>query len=150
MRGALYCCLCVQYETPKQLMGVPRGKAVNRRRRASTGKQKQGWGGADVDENGLSEFQVLWRQLSTNGWRARVIKRPRVKKPYAGHEVGGGETPLGMTWRESDPYVLEESYVRPGRWGPGERASSKLGVDYFSSPHNLQAFLRRCVHTTAT
>lgn len=142
--------VCVQYETPKQLTGVPRGKAVNRRRRASTGKQKQGWGGADVDENGLSEFQVLWRQLSMNGWRARVIKRPRVKKPYAGHEVGGGETPLGMTWRESDPYMLEESYVRPGRWGPGERASSKLGVDYFSSPHNLQAFLRRCVHTTAT
>ena len=52
----------------------------------------------------------------------------------------------------ADPYVLEEAYVRPGRWGPGERATAKLGVDYFTTPRQLEGFLRRAPqqlrHTT--
>lgn len=131
----------VQYNTPKQLEGVPRGMDVrreSRERRSKTPKPTR-----VVSDDDHTEFQQLWKQLSENGWRSRVIKRPRVKRPYSGAEVSGGVTPLGKTWSESDPFALAESYVRPGRWGPGERASAKLGVDYFTSPRELYAFLRR-------
>ena len=131
----------VQYDAPKQLTGVPRGTDVRRKSQPRWAKTDKLTGLLSDDEP--TEFQQLWKQLSQNGWRSRVVKRPKVKRPYSGAEVSGGITPLGKTWRESDPFVLAESYVRPGRWGPGERASAKLGVDYFSSPHELQAFLRR-------
>jgi hypothetical protein len=137
-------CICgcaVQYNTPKQLEGVPRGKDVRRESQQRRVKTLKLTGVASDDEP--TEFQQLWKQLSENGWRSRVVKRPKVKRPYSGAEVSGGVTPLGKTWRESDPFALAESYVRPGRWGPGERAPAKLGVDYFSSPRELQAFLRR-------
>ena len=127
------------YETPKQLEGVPRGKAV---RKKNTKWARDGW----EERTGPSDFQTTWQQLQENGWRVRRIKRPRVKKPYAGHEVGGGSTPLGGaegTWKESDPFVVEEFYVRPGRWGPGEKHAAKVGVDYFAAPASLYAFLRR-------
>jgi len=38
---------------------------------------------------------------------------------------------------------VEEFYVRPGRWGPGEKHAAKVGVDYFAAPASLYAFLRR-------
>lgn len=140
----------VQYNTPKQLAGVPRGQDVKResqQRWRTTSSSRGSPASAKVAEgasdNQPTKFQQLWKQLSENGWRSRVVKRPRVKRPYSGAEVSGGVTPLGKTWRESDPFVLAESYVRPGRWGPGERATAKLGVDYFSCPSQLQAFLRR-------
>ena len=135
-------CVCtVQYSTPKQLEGVPRGKDVRRESQRCRAKTLKLTGVVSDDEP--TEFQQLWKKLSENGWRARVVKRPKVKRPYSGAEISGGVTPLGKTWSESDPFALSESYVRPGRWGPGERASAKLGVDYFSSPRELQAFLRR-------
>lgn len=154
----LHACACafafaraVQYNTPKQLTGVPRGQNVKResqrlRRKAHSSRDatpSATKAGADIDRQARTEFQTLWKQLSANGWRTRLVKRPRVKRPYTGAEVSGGVTPLGETWHKSDPFTLAESYVRPGRWGPGERATAKLGVDYFSSPQQLQAFLRR-------
>ena len=54
-----------------------------------------------------------------------------------------GVTPLLQKTFELEGSVARtEHYVRPRRWGPGERHAAKLGVDYFDSVAQLRAFLR--------
>ena len=153
------------------VQGVPRGKAVDteigrtppptssraeRRRQRFARSQggtsglgaapekrwadKAGW---EISYGGpVAQFQAFWKQLEAQGWRSRVRKRPQGRLDKS----SGGSTPLGASWKKTAPHSLVESYVRPGRWGPGERHSAKHGVDYFDTPHALFAFLRRAPH----
>eukprot|EP01052_Picozoa_sp_SAG31_P034518 SAG31_NODE_4046_length_3639_cov_19.403390_4_plen_560_part_00 len=87
-------------------------------------------------------FAALWKQLALNGWRVRRCRRPRLRSEK-GENRSDGCSPLGLYWSADTPYMEEEYYIRPGHWGPGEKNTAKLGVDYFDSPTLLIKFLRR-------
>ena len=95
---------------PTQLRGVPRGKAVKKQsrklRETLSAPGEAHWAEMAQEADGKTHFQLLWDQLNNNGWRARIIKRMRVNKPYAGHETGGGSTPLGAVWKVRETFLF--------------------------------------------
>ena len=50
---------------------------------------------------------------------------------------------LQEVYETTGSVVFTETYVRPGRWGPSEKHTAKLGVDYFDSMLKLRAYLRK-------